>query len=60
MDEMDHEFAPSNPQVYNNLFYGPIQGTGGSTAVANFFMQYRTAGVAGARCRSERRPKPGA
>lgn len=46
MDQIDYEFAPSNPQVYNNLLFGPFQGTGGSTAMANSYMQYRTAGAA--------------
>ena len=45
MDQIDFEFAPSNPQVYNNLLFGPFQGTGGSTAMANSWMQYRTAGA---------------
>ncbi|MCV0429169.1 MAG: molybdopterin-dependent oxidoreductase [Roseibium sp.] len=39
------EFAPSNPQLYANLLFG-VQGTGGSTAMANSFMQYRQAGAA--------------
>ncbi len=46
MDQIDYAFAPSNPQVYNNLFFGQFQGTGGSTAMANSFMQYRQAGAA--------------
>jgi isoquinoline 1-oxidoreductase beta subunit len=46
MDQIDYDFAPSNPQVYNNLLFGPFQGTGGSTAIANAFMQYREAGAA--------------
>ncbi|MBE1283661.1 MAG: molybdopterin-dependent oxidoreductase [Rhodobacteraceae bacterium] len=46
MDQIDYEFAPSNPQVYNNLLFGPFQGTGGSTAMANSFVQYRNAGAA--------------
>ncbi|GAA6162928.1 molybdopterin-dependent oxidoreductase [Pelagimonas sp. KU-00592-HH] len=46
MDQIEYEFAPSNPQVYNNLFFGPFQGTGGSTAMANSWQQYRTAGAA--------------
>ncbi|KMW60085.1 Isoquinoline 1-oxidoreductase beta subunit [Candidatus Rhodobacter oscarellae] len=46
LDEIEIEFAPHNPQVYNNLFFGPVQGTGGSTAIANSFMQYRQAGAA--------------
>lgn len=45
MDQIGYEFAPSNPEVYNNLFFGPFQGTGGSTAMANSWMQYRTAGA---------------
>ncbi|MEL6617816.1 MAG: xanthine dehydrogenase family protein molybdopterin-binding subunit [Pseudomonadota bacterium] len=46
MDQIDYDFAPSNPEVYNNLLFGPFQGTGGSTAMANSFMQYRQAGAA--------------
>ncbi|MCY4180453.1 MAG: molybdopterin-dependent oxidoreductase, partial [Litoreibacter sp.] len=46
MDQIDYEFAPSNPEVYNNLLFGPFQGTGGSTAIANSFNQYRQAGAA--------------
>ncbi|EEE39006.1 twin-arginine translocation pathway signal [Rhodobacteraceae bacterium KLH11] len=46
MDQIDYEFAPSNPQVYNNLFFGQIQGSGGSTAMANSWQQYRQAGAA--------------
>ena len=46
MDQIGFEFAPSDPQVYNNLAFGPMQGTGGSTAMANSFLQYRNAGAA--------------
>ena len=46
MDQIDYEFAPSNPELYANLFFGQFQGTGGSTAMANSFMQYRAAGAA--------------
>ncbi len=46
IDQIAYEFAPSNPEVYNNLAFGPFQGTGGSTAMANSFMQYRQAGAA--------------
>ncbi|MEL7131950.1 MAG: molybdopterin cofactor-binding domain-containing protein [Pseudomonadota bacterium] len=46
MDQIGYDFAPSNPQVYNNTLFGPMQGTGGSTAMANSFMQYRQAGAA--------------
>ncbi len=45
IEQIGFEFAPSNPQVYNNLFFGPFQGTGGSTAMPNSWMQYRTAGA---------------
>ena len=40
------EFAPADAALYNNLLMGPIQGTGGSTAVANSWMQLRKAGAA--------------
>lgn len=46
MDQIGFEFAPSNPAVYANLFFGAFQGTGGSTAIANSFEQYRKAGAA--------------
>lgn len=46
MDQMSYEFAPSDPTKYNNLAFGPFQGTGGSTAMSNSFMQYRQAGAA--------------
>lgn len=44
--QMRSAFAPSDPQLYNNLFFGPIQGTGGSTSTANSWMQLRQAGAA--------------
>ncbi|MES0812858.1 xanthine dehydrogenase family protein molybdopterin-binding subunit [Roseibium sp. SCPC15] len=44
-EQVSVEFAPSNPQLYANLLFG-VQGTGGSTAMANSFMQYRQAGAA--------------
>jgi isoquinoline 1-oxidoreductase beta subunit len=37
--------APANAKLYNNLFMGPIQGTGGSTAMANSWEQLRKAGA---------------
>src|SRR5206468_8299662 len=40
------EGAPADEKVYNNLLWGPMQGTGGSTALANSFEQYRQAGAA--------------
>ncbi len=38
--------APADAKLYNNLAFGPMQGTGGSTAMANSFEQYRKAGAA--------------
>ncbi|MCL6282371.1 molybdopterin-dependent oxidoreductase [Ruegeria sp. 2012CJ41-6] len=46
IEDVAYEFAPSDAGAYNNLFLGPFQGTGGSTAMANSFMQYRRAGAA--------------
>lgn len=43
-DQVQVEFAPANAEVYKNLFFG-MQGTGGSTAIANSFQQYRQAGA---------------
>ncbi len=40
------EGAPADARLYNNLLWGPAQGTGGSTAMANSFEQYRQAGAA--------------
>src|SRR5690606_7048222 len=42
--QMRAEHAPSNPDLYKNLLFG-IQGTGGSTAIANSFEQMRKAGA---------------
>jgi len=39
------EHAPSNPDLYKNLAFG-MQGTGGSTAIANSYEQMRKAGAA--------------
>jgi isoquinoline 1-oxidoreductase beta subunit len=39
------EYAPSDAKLYNNLAFGPMQGTGGSSAIANSFLQYRRAGA---------------
>lgn len=46
MDQIAYEFAPSNPELYANLAFGKFQGTGGSTAMANSYLQYRKAGAA--------------
>ena len=43
--KVNFEFAPANSAIYANLLFG-LQGTGGSTAIANSFDQYRTAGAA--------------
>lgn len=40
------EGAPADATRYNNLNWGKIQGTGGSTAMANSFQQMRRAGAA--------------
>ena len=40
------EGAPANAGLYNNLLWGPAQGTGGSTAIANSYEQLRKAGAA--------------
>ena len=45
MAQVEVDFAPSNPEVYKNLLFG-VQGTGGSTAIANSYDQYRQAGAA--------------
>ena len=39
------EFAPANAALYNNIFWGEVQGTGGSSAIPNSFDQYRKAGA---------------
>ena len=40
------DFAPNNPKVYNNLFFGSYIGTGGSTSMANSWNQMRQVGAA--------------
>lgn len=44
-DQMVAEGAPADAKRYNNTLWGPMQGTGGSTAIANSYMQMRTAGA---------------
>lgn len=39
------ESAPADETLYNNLLFGPIQATGGSTSLANAYEQYRRAGA---------------
>jgi isoquinoline 1-oxidoreductase beta subunit len=45
-DQIRAEGAPADASRYNNLFWGPAQGTGGSTAIANSYEQMRKAGAA--------------
>jgi isoquinoline 1-oxidoreductase beta subunit len=40
------ESAPADAKLYNNLAFGTVQGTGGSTAIANSWMRLRQAGAA--------------
>ncbi|MEM9533901.1 MAG: molybdopterin cofactor-binding domain-containing protein [Pseudomonadota bacterium] len=44
--QMRAEFAPADPSRYNNFAFGPVQGTGGSTSIANSWMQLRQAAAA--------------
>ena len=51
-DELDADWkqvrvegAPANAKLYNNLAWGPFQGTGGSTSIANSWEQLRKAGA---------------
>jgi isoquinoline 1-oxidoreductase beta subunit len=44
--QMRAEQAPANAALYNNLNFGPMQATGGSSAVANSYDQMRQAGAA--------------
>ncbi len=44
--QIDVEGAPADAGTYNNLFWGKMQGTGGSTAIANSYEQMRKAGAA--------------
>lgn len=46
--QMRHEFAPADATRYNHVFFGPFQITGGSSSIANSWMQLRNA-AAGAR-----------
>ncbi len=43
--QMRAEHAPADANLYANLAFGTIQGTGGSTAVANSWEQLRKAGA---------------
>lgn len=39
------EGAPADAQLYNNLAFGPMQGTGGSSSISNSYEQLRNAGA---------------
>src|SRR5881398_1072403 len=43
--QMRAEFSPADAKLYANLLFGTIQGTGGSSSIANSFEQYRKAGA---------------
>lgn len=45
-DQMKWEFAPADATRYANLNFGTIQGTGGSSSIANSWNQLREAGAA--------------
>ncbi len=45
-EQMAFAFAPADHRLYNNLNFGPIQGTGASTGVLNSWIQLRKAGAA--------------
>jgi len=44
--QMRAEHAPADAKLYNNFSFGPMQGTGGSSAIANSYMQMRRVGAA--------------
>jgi isoquinoline 1-oxidoreductase beta subunit len=46
-DKVRIEASAANAKVYANTLIGGLQGTGGSTAIANSWTQLRTAGAAG-------------
>lgn len=43
-EQIQVEFAPANAELYKNLHWG-MQGTGGSSSIANSYLQYRKAGA---------------
>ncbi len=46
LDLIEVEFAPADAAKYGNILFGGAQATGGSTAMANSYSQYRKAGAA--------------
>ena len=45
-EQMRAAEAPAKAALYNNLLWGPLQGTGGSSSIANCYQQMRKAGAA--------------
>jgi isoquinoline 1-oxidoreductase beta subunit len=45
-EQMGFEFAPADNSRYNNVNWGPMQGTGGSSSISNSWMQLREAAAA--------------
>jgi isoquinoline 1-oxidoreductase subunit beta len=43
--QMRAEHAPANAELYKNIFFGDLQGTGGSTGLANSYLTMRQAGA---------------
>lgn len=43
---MRFEFAPNNAKLYNNLLFGPVMATGGTTSMAESWRQMRQVGAA--------------
>lgn len=44
-EQIRAEAAPADAKRYNNLSWGPVQGTGGSSSIANSYEQLRKAGA---------------
>lgn len=44
--KVTYEFAANNSKLYNNLLFGPVQGTGGSSSMAESWTQMRKVGAA--------------
>ena len=53
------EYAPSDAKLYNNLAFGPMQGTGGSSAISIRFFNIAAPALPRGPCSSRRRPRPG-
>ena len=45
LEQVEVKHAPADASLYNNLFWGPVQGTGGSNATANSWQQLLKAGA---------------